>query len=131
VIREIPKCHISDTSILKLIHSLHQIKLNKPRPKPTAVNSDSSLEFELRQYVNHFDYSISAYNGANIDLLEYFKVFNGKYPRVQIKHLLVISGISISSDCLFSHACLNIHKKKINPNILETLAFLKDNMFND
>jgi hypothetical protein len=42
--------------------------------------------------VNHFDFSIGADNDE--DPLQYFKVFNGKNPRVKIlaKHLLVIAG---------------------------------------
>ncbi len=45
------------------------------KPKPAAVNRDSNLESELRQYVNHFDNSIGAYNDEDIDPLQYFKVF--------------------------------------------------------
>jgi len=45
------------------------------KPKPAAVNRDSNLESELRQYVNHFDNSIGADNDEDIDPLQYFKVF--------------------------------------------------------
>jgi len=46
--------------------------------------------------VNHFYFSIGADNDEDIDPLQYFKVFNGKYPRVEIlaKHLFVIAGTS-------------------------------------
>ena len=66
--------------------------------------------------MNHFDYSIGADNDEDIDPLKYYKVFNGNYPRVEMlaKHLLVIAGTSVPSECLFSH---------------ETLTFLKDNMY--
>ncbi len=62
------------------------------KPKPASANTTSNLESELRQYVNHFDFSIGADNDE--DPLQYFKVFNGKNPRVKIlaKHLLVIAG---------------------------------------
>ena len=45
--------------------------------------------------LNHFDYSIGADNDEDIDPLQYYKVFNGNYPRVEMlaKHLLVIAGI--------------------------------------
>ena len=84
--------------------------------------------------MNHFDYSIGADNDEYIDPLQYYKVFNGKYPRVEMlaKLLLVIAGTSVSSECLFSHAGLiNTYlRNRLSPNTLETLTFLKDNMYN-
>ena len=46
------------------------------------------------------------------------------------KHILVIAGTSVPS---FSHAGLiNTYlRNRLSPNTLETLTFLKDNMYND
>jgi len=81
--------------------------------------------------VNHFDYSIGADNDEYIDPLQYYKVFNGKYPRVEMlaKHLLIIAGTSVPSECLFSHAGNTYLRNRLSPNTLETLTFLKDNMY--
>ncbi len=48
---------------------------SKCKPTPAAVNTDSNLESELRQYVNHFNNSIGADNDEEIDPLQCFKVF--------------------------------------------------------
>ena len=48
------------------------------------------------------------------------------------KYLLVIAGTLMPSECLFSHAGLiNTYlRNRLSPNTLDTLTFLKDNMYN-
>jgi len=103
-------------------HSFLSKITSRCKPKPAAVNTNSNSESELRQYVNHFDYSIGARNDEDIDPLQYYQVFNGNYPRVEMlaKHLLVIAGTSVPFECLFSHAGLiNTHlRNRLSPNTL-------------
>jgi hypothetical protein len=54
------------------------------KPKPAAVNTDSNLESELRQYVNLFDNSIGADNDEDIDPLQYLKVFQWQILQCRI-----------------------------------------------
>jgi hypothetical protein len=46
------------------------------------------------------------------------------------KHLLVIAGTSVQSECLFSHAGLiNTYlRNRLSPTTLEPLTFLKDQL---
>jgi len=55
-------------------------------PKPAAVNTDSNLESELKQYVNHFDNSIGADNDEDIDHLQYFEVVQWSILQCHLKY---------------------------------------------
>jgi len=74
--------------------------------KPNSnLRKESKIELELIDYLSNFDFNMvdDEDDEVNMDPLDYFRYFSGKYPRIELlaKHLLCIPATSVPSESYY------------------------------